>query len=86
MRGVEFLNSNLFLKIRTQEGSFRLFNHIVRNVNSKMEQAHLNSNLLQKMGQSTPKKGGLKSKLAKLESKTKTFTLSVVKPKTKTKK
>ena len=39
-----------------------------------------------KNGTINSEKGGLKSKLAKLEPKTKTFTLSVVKPKTKTKK
>ena len=45
-KGVRILNSNLSLKIRTKEGSFRVLSHIVQNLNSKMAQAHLNPNLL----------------------------------------
>ena len=61
------VNSNLSLKIRTPKGSFRVRNYMARNVNSNLEQAHLNSNLLQKTKQSTSKKERLKLKLIKLE-------------------
>ena len=66
---VRILNSNLPIKIRTQEGSFRVLNHMVQNLNSKMEQTHLNSNLLKKYQKTIPKKGRLKLKLIKLEPK-----------------
>ena len=67
MAEVRILNSNLSLKIRIKEGSFRVLSHMVQNLNSKMAQTHLNSNLLIKIKQSTPKKRSLKLKLAKLE-------------------
>ena len=66
LAGVRILNSNLSLKIRIKEGSFRVLSRMVQNLNSKMAQAHLNSNLLQKPKQSTPKKERLKLKLINL--------------------
>ena len=83
---VRILNSNLPIKIRTKEGSFRVLSHMVQNLNSKLGVRILNSNLLQKTKQSTSKKERLKLKLIKLELQMKTFALSLTKPKTKKKK
>ena len=73
-RGTTVVSKSVFvLSIRTfgslfeHKRAFRVRNYLARNDNSNLGVEHLNSNLLQKMKQSTLKRGRLKPKLTKLE-------------------
>ena len=48
MAEIRNVNETMSLEIRTQMSFFKVLNHMARNINSKLAQTHLNSNLLQK--------------------------------------